>query len=156
MKVLNLVGLASTMASSSIASAELRDQTSTGKTLGLSHLPGTLIARYGQPAVGVRRTLLNLELQQMLIAQGIELHQGHALEEIEEHEDRVVAVFQGGRRREGMFLVGCDGIKAVSRQLLLRVKGIPQVLPSYTGLTQVSSSAITLGRVMFPRLRAQY
>src|SRR5271154_2795926 len=62
MKVLNLIGLASPMSASSTPLASLRDQTFTGQTLGLTHLPATFSTRYGHPSVGVRRSLLNLSL----------------------------------------------------------------------------------------------
>ena len=119
--------------------SEFRDQTSSGAKLGVSHIPSTMLERYGQPAAGVKRTALNLALKQLLIDNDIEIHEGWKLEDIEEKEDEVIASFEGGRRAEGSFLIGSDGIKAASRGLLMKRNGIAEGVPAYTGLTQVKS-----------------
>jgi salicylate hydroxylase len=123
---------------------EFRDQTSTGTTLGVSHIPSICIQRYGQPIAGIRRSTLNLALKAALVENNIPVHEGWKLEDIKEKEDGVVALFEGGRRIEGMFLIGCDGIKAASRDLLLQKKGLTEGAASYTGLTQVKLAYILL------------
>ena len=57
--------------------------------------------------------------------------------DIEEDDDSVTAVFNGGRSVKGSFLVGCDGIKSASRSSLLKMQGQLEGAPGYTGLTQV-------------------
>lgn len=138
LKVLGLVHLASQVLEATSPLAEFRDQTSTGTTLGVSIIPSNLLDRYGMPAAGVRRTALNLALKQSLLDNAIELREGWKLESIQEKKHGVVATFAGRRRVEGTFVVGCDGIKATSRELLMKRGGKMEALPTYTGLTQVS------------------
>lgn len=97
-KVLNLIGLAEKVASLSIPIDAMRDLSSNGDMLGFSSLPKYFPKRYGQPAVGVKRTDLNLVLKQALLDRNIELNEGHALEEIEEFEEGVVATFKNGAK----------------------------------------------------------
>jgi salicylate hydroxylase len=118
--------------------SELRDQTSTGKTLGVSDFPLRCVELYGQPATGVKRTALNLALKEALITNGIPIHEGWKLKDIEEDGDIVVAISEDGQKVEGSFLIGCDGIKAASRALLLGRKRVTEGAAKYTGLTQVS------------------
>ena len=139
MKILKLIGVADGLLQSTISLTEFRDQTSDGTTLGVSEVPSTLRKKYGQPAAGVKRTAINLTLKRRLIELGIELREGWKLEGIDETNTGVIARFEGNRRAEGEFLVGSDGIKAASRELLLEQKGIKEGIPSYTGLTQVWS-----------------
>ncbi len=110
----------------------------TGELLGMSKVPSTFLRHYGQPATGVSRTELNLALKDALLSKGITLHEAWKLQGIEESEARIVAVAADGRRVEGSFLVGCDGLKSVSRELLLKRKGVCEKAPSFTGLVQVA------------------
>lgn len=75
---------------------------------------------------------------------GIEFHSGWKLTSIEESETGVVAVSEDGQRIEGLFLIGCDGIKAASRDILLKRKGYNEPEATYTGLVQVMSLIYTL------------
>ena len=106
-------------------------------------MPSEFVQRYGYPAAGVWRTDLNLTLKDALLNHGIPVQQGWKLEDIQETKTGVAAISADGRRVEGSFLVGCDGLKAVSRDLLLRRKGIPKEAAEFTGLTQVSQSEVT-------------
>jgi len=65
-----------------------------------------------------------------LIEAGIEVHQGWALDGIEEKAHSVLAGFTNGQSYEGSFSVGCDGIKATSRAIVLQLKSgtSPQLL----------------------------
>lgn len=81
-------------------------------------------------------------LKNALLTQGVDVREGWELSDIKEDEDSVTAYFNGGRSVTGSFLIGCDGIKSASRTILLRMKGISEGPPSYTGLTQVSIHAI--------------
>lgn len=136
LKVLSLLGLDETATRSSVPIHEVRDQKSIGEDLGVSHLPSQWKEKYGQPGCGVKRTILNLALKDELARQNIELHEGWILANISEYHDKVLVISEDGRSEEGSFLVGCDGIKSVTRQLVLAQHGISQGEASFTGLTQ--------------------
>ena len=137
LKVLNLVQLSEKMLKGKATVQEFRDMTWTGERLGSSDLPSRYVRRYGQPAAGVPRAELNLALKEELLRKGIPLHEGWRLQDIEETETGVVAISADGRRVTGSFLVGCDGLRGISRDLLLRRKGVVQGPATFTGLTQV-------------------
>ncbi|KAK0508487.1 hypothetical protein JMJ35_008763 [Cladonia borealis] len=143
LKVLGLVDLASQVLEATFPLTEFHDQTWNGATLGVSHIPSTLLDKYSMPAAGVRRTALNLGLKQSLFDNAIELREGWKLEDIQEKEHGVIATFAGRGTIEGTFIVGCDGIKATSRELLLRRGGEMEALPTYTGLTQTAGISPT-------------
>lgn len=160
MKVLDLVGLNTTdLASSSTSGGAFpldafEDRSGGGSLLGSSVLPSTFKAKYGQPAVGVKRTGLNLALKKMAEDVGIEVREGWALESVSEDSDAdadadssrsgrktVTARFANGESVRGDFLIGCDGIKAASRDALQQLKNgasNQQQPPAFTGLTQTS------------------
>ena len=137
LKVLNLVGLADVVKAESSVLEALCDATANGEVLGQSGLPSTWAKKYHQPATGIRRTTLNLMLKQMLLNMDVEVREGWELVDIEETDESVTAIFDGGRSVTGSFLIGCDGIKAASRKALLKGQGLSEGLPVYTGLTQV-------------------
>lgn len=114
------------------------DVTPDGEVLGFSDLPKSFKIKYGQQAMGVKRTDLNLKLKTMLIEMGVEVREGWELEDTEEDESSVTAHFKGGRSVSGAFLIGGDGIKAASRKILLQKQGLVEGLPPFSGLTQVS------------------
>ncbi len=118
---------------------EYRDLTSAGDLIGLSTLPSRFIEKYTQPACGIKRTVLNLALKEALVDAGIELHEGWKLKEIQENETGVTAISEDGDRIEGSLLIGCDGIKSVSRGLLNKQHGLDPEEAVYTGLIQVST-----------------
>jgi salicylate hydroxylase len=136
-KVLSLVGLSKIVTESAPPLVEIRDQSSTGDDIGMTDLPSRFQEKYGQPACGIKRTALNLALKDALTAANIEIHEGWKLNAIEEKGTSVVAISEEGKRVEGSMLVGCDGIKAMSRASLLRLNGVAAERASYTGLVQV-------------------
>ena len=103
----------------------------------MSNLPSTYVRRFGQPAAGVPRAELNLALKEKLISKAIPLHEGWRLKDIQVTDTGVVAISEDGKRIEGFFLVGCDGLRGKSRDLLLTRKGESQGEAAFTGLTQV-------------------
>jgi 2-polyprenyl-6-methoxyphenol hydroxylase-like FAD-dependent oxidoreductase len=143
-----MVGLAEKVLMGKAPLQEFRDMTSTGEVLGRSGVAATFVGRYSQPAAGVPRAELNLLLKEELLCKGIPVHEGWRLQDIEESDTGVVAVSADGQRIEGSFLVGCDGLRGKSRELLLKRKGVAQGAAAFTGLTQVCSTlARTLGFV---------
>ncbi|KNG83919.1 hypothetical protein ANOM_008338 [Aspergillus nomiae NRRL 13137] len=143
MKVLNLVGLADEVAEESLPLTGFWDGVSSGETLGQSGLPAGFPAKYGQPAAGIKRTSISLMLKRRLLDMDIELREGWKLESIQENEDSVTAIFDGGRTVTGSFLIGCDGIKAASRGAMLEMQGIRMGMPTFTGLAQVAGISPT-------------
>ncbi|KAA8574670.1 hypothetical protein EYC84_003920 [Monilinia fructicola] len=123
LKVLHLVGLAAAVTDHAPWVTQSWDKTHTGEVLGGGEFLGTLKETYGEPACGTKRSSFNLSLEKAVVDAGIEFHPGWKLANIEESEKGVVAVSEGGQRIEGSFLIGCDGIKAASRDILLKRKG---------------------------------
>ncbi|ETS73893.1 hypothetical protein PFICI_13759 [Pestalotiopsis fici W106-1] len=153
MKVLDLVGLANDIYASSIPLEAYEDFTAAGEPLGSSGLPARFLAKYGQRAVGVKRTWLNLTLKNRMTSAGIELREGWELVSIEEDTHAVTASFTNGQKVQGLFIVGCDGIKAASRLSLLKQMSVEQPSPTFTGLTQTSGISPAPSTPARPSLR---
>ncbi|KAH8883334.1 FAD/NAD(P)-binding domain-containing protein [Thozetella sp. PMI_491] len=143
MKVLNLVGLVDAVVSTSRPLERFQDFNPRGDLLGGSDLPQQFPERYSQPGVGVKRTVLNLMLKDALLANNIECRDGWGLEDVVVENDGVTAYFSEGRAVSGAFLVGCDGIKAKSREILLKAHNIKEDIPLYTGLSQTAGISLT-------------
>ncbi|KAK1594580.1 uncharacterized protein LY79DRAFT_668550 [Colletotrichum navitas] len=143
LKVLNLIGpIPDMLLQNGPPILELCDCKASGEVLGRSDIPAEFSKRYGQPAVGVKRTLITSWLRGLAIENGVEVRQGWKLERIQETENSVTAFFEDGNSETGAFLVGADGLKAATRRLLLARGGF-QETPSFTGLTQISGISPT-------------
>lgn len=142
-KVLSLVGVTSELEKDSIDLSGLLELSSGGEQLGFSTLPTTFREKYGEASLGVKRTDINLKLKDMITKQGVDVREGWELEDIRENEDSVTAFFKGQEPVTGSFLIGCDGIKAASRRLLLAQKGLKEGLPDFTGMTQTAGLSPT-------------
>ncbi|KAE8152022.1 hypothetical protein BDV25DRAFT_79150 [Aspergillus avenaceus] len=125
--------------------------TSTGEALADSTLPATFPSKYTQPALGIKRTYLNLRLKNMLLDDGIEVREGWELTRIEEKSDSVIATFSNNCSATGSFLIGCDGIKAASRRAMLEMQGIHEGAPTFTGLVQMAGISQTPVSALGPR-----
>ncbi|KAF2994081.1 hypothetical protein E8E14_001785 [Neopestalotiopsis sp. 37M] len=156
MKVLNLVRLSDEIYASSFPLEAFEDFTAAGAPLGSSAMPATFLEKYGQHAVGVKRTWLNLTLKNRMISAGIELREGWELGSIDEDANSVTASFTNGEKVQGLFMIGCDGIKAASRISLLKRKNVEQPSPSFTGLTQTSGISPTPSILVRSSLRNWY
>jgi salicylate hydroxylase len=155
LKVLSLIGLAEVVTTSAPHIKETSNMSHTGESIGSCDILGGAKERYGQPACGVKRTEFNLHLKQTVLDAGIELHEGWKLETIEDSEHGVTAISEDGQKVEGSFLIGCDGIRAMSRSILLKRKGIEEPEASFTGLIQVcGSSSHCFSDANSPRLHA--
>ena len=137
MKVLDVIGVASKLFDQGPALSEIIEKTGNGEDLGHSTLPSEYKTLYGQPAKGVKRTVIMTLMKEAAESHGIEIRTGYAFESIREESDGVVAVFEGGREEKGAFLVGSDGIRAISRRIVLERHGVEDTSPVYTGITQV-------------------
>ncbi|PWY93068.1 FAD/NAD(P)-binding domain-containing protein [Aspergillus sclerotioniger CBS 115572] len=141
MKILNLITPTTTLLSTRNPLTTLWHGTASGDTtLGESNLPSTYTERYTQPAMGIKRTELNLHLKELLVENGIPLYEGYNLCNFDEDEElkTVMAYFTNGERVTGSFLVGCDGIKSSTRRILLSRQGVSEGDPVFTGLLQVA------------------
>ncbi|XHG01788.1 hypothetical protein AWENTII_005159 [Aspergillus wentii] len=148
-KVLNLLGLAEELQQELPTLTGFWHGDASGNCLGESDVASTFGVKYGQPAVGVPRTKLNLRLKEMLLERGIKVCEGWELTNIEENDTGVKAFFSNGQSIEGSFLIGCDGIKATSRCVLLEKYGVHEGRPHFTGLTQtagISATPASLGK----------
>lgn len=122
---------------------ELCDRNFGGENLGVSDLPSKFLLKYGQPACGMKRTAINLALKDALKAANILVYEGWKLMDIVEDEDSVTAISESNEKVIGSFLVGCDGIKSVSRLVILKNHCIEEKEASYTGLTQTAGMSPT-------------
>src|SRR6202007_1700763 len=74
-------------------------------------------ARFGQPAVNMRRALLNEMLVDKAWSSSVEVHFDKRLARIEDLADRpIVAHFTDGSSAEGDFLIGADGVHSAVRR----------------------------------------
>ncbi|KAI1874096.1 uncharacterized protein JN550_002675 [Neoarthrinium moseri] len=76
MKVLNMIGLADEIYELAFPLEAYEDFTGSGEPLGSSTLPAQFQQRYGQKAVVIKRTTLNLTLETRMVASGIQLREG--------------------------------------------------------------------------------
>ena len=143
LKVLQLVGLAETVTRSAPQLELSCDRASSGTGIGSMDFPSQWKEKYGQPACGVKRTALSLALKVALQKADVEMNEGWKLRDIVETETSVIAISEIGEKIEGSFLIGCDGIKAVSRSLVLKQHGIDEENASFTGLTQTAGMSPT-------------
>lgn len=137
LKVLNLLGLANIVTTSSPHIGRWEDRKFDGELLGASDLLAGWEEKYGQPASGIKRTHLNLALEDALVEAGMPVLSGWKLKEIIETENGATAIAEDGRKEKGSFLIGCDGIKSVVRRLVLKGHSIEEGEAEFTGLTQV-------------------
>lgn len=140
---MSLLDIGKFVAESATRLEVLSDRNFGGDVLGTSDLPTKFELKYGQPAYGVKRTALNLALKDALKANNILVHEGWKLNDIVENGDSVTAVSETGERVVGSFLIGCDGIKAASRLIILKNLGLEEDEASYTGLTQTAGMSPT-------------
>jgi 2-polyprenyl-6-methoxyphenol hydroxylase-like FAD-dependent oxidoreductase len=88
-------------------------------------------ARFGQPAVNMRRAMLNEALVDKAWSSCVEVYFEKRLAKIEDRSDRaIVATFTDGSTAEGDFLIGADGVHSMVRQHV--IPGGPR--PFDTGL----------------------
>lgn len=136
--MLSLLDIGEFLTKSTTHLEELCDRKFSGENLGISDVPSKFKQKYGQPACGLKRTVLNLALKDALKAANILVCEGWKLKDIVEDEDGVTAFSESNEKVSGSFLIGCDGIKAVSRMATLKKHGIDEEEASYTGLTQTA------------------
>jgi 2-polyprenyl-6-methoxyphenol hydroxylase-like FAD-dependent oxidoreductase len=129
MHVLAEIGLADELASRGAVSESFDFYSQKGARLGsINH---DMRARFGQPAVNMKRAMLNETLVDKAWSSCVEMHFEKRLAKIEDRPDQpIVATFTDGSTAEGDFLIGADGVHSAVRQHV--IPGGPK--PFDTGL----------------------
>ena len=129
MHVLNEIGLASELTSRGAVCESFDFYSQNGARLG--SINRNMQARFGQPAVNMKRALLNEALVDKAWSSCVEMHFEKRLARIEDRPDRpIVATFTDGSTAEGDLLIGADGVHSAVRQHV--IPGGPK--PFDTGL----------------------
>lgn len=89
--------------------------------------------QFGNPMLGVRRTILHAGLIAACEKYGVEIKWDHHCTGFEQEKTSVTATFANGEIVTGSFLIGCDGLHSI-----IRIGLFGRETASYTGLTQVS------------------
>jgi 2-polyprenyl-6-methoxyphenol hydroxylase-like FAD-dependent oxidoreductase len=115
MHVLAELGLADAIISGGEISESFDFYSRKGKRLASIHQD--MQARFGQPAVNMRRAMLNEMLVDKAWSSSVEVHFDKRLARIEDRADRpIVAHFTDGSSAEGDLLIGADGVHSAVRQ----------------------------------------
>jgi 2-polyprenyl-6-methoxyphenol hydroxylase-like FAD-dependent oxidoreductase len=115
MHVLAELGIADAIISGGEISESFEFYSQRGKRLAAIHQ--NMQARFGQPAVNMRRAMLNEMLVDKAWSSSVEVHFDKRLARIEDRADRpIVAHFTDGSSAEGDLLIGADGVHSAVRQ----------------------------------------
>lgn len=117
--------------------AKSRDLTYDGTLLTESTTPSTLAEKYGHSMVGLLRALVNRSLRNALSSAGIPLISEFKASQIIEGNGRVTIMAEDGRKEEGSFVIGCDGLNSVVRASIMKSYGLPLEPIDFTGIVQV-------------------
>src|ERR1700756_4885981 len=129
MHVLGELGLAEEMIGRGAIAESFDFYSKNGARIG--SINRNMKARFGQPAVNMRRATLNEVLVDRAWCAGVELYFDKRLAKIEDRADRpIVATFTDGSTAEGDFLIGADGVHSAVQQHV--IPGGPK--PFDTGL----------------------
>jgi 2-polyprenyl-6-methoxyphenol hydroxylase-like FAD-dependent oxidoreductase len=115
MHVLAEIGLADELASRGAVSESFAFYSQSGARLGA--INRDMRARFGQPAVNMKRAMLNEALVDKAWSSCVEVYFEKRLARIEDRPDRpIVATFTDGSTAEGDLLIGADGVHSAVRQ----------------------------------------
>ncbi|KAK0733762.1 hypothetical protein B0T26DRAFT_685653 [Lasiosphaeria miniovina] len=161
MKVLNRAGLALDVVNgppSSPPTLAWDDYTNTGEFLGgpASSLLAGFIDRYGWPVIGVTRTRLQTLLIDKCRQSGIPVHTGWRLASWDEVGDGIVARAEDGRELHADFIVGTDGLRSRTREILLQKRGVEVQEPMFTGIVVRGGQTPTPAAFDTPAIRIYY
>src|SRR5579884_1649150 len=123
MNVLASLDLAGPVRSRGTVAAVNCGRSQHGRTLGRWDNGGT---RYGEPSVSMRRADLAELLAATIERHGIAMHFEKRLVAIDQDADRVVAHFADGTSAAGDLLIGADGIRSATRNLVFPASRQPQ------------------------------
>jgi salicylate hydroxylase len=102
------------------------------------NLPSPMAEKYGQPMPGILRSSLNRSLKSAFLSAGTPLLCECKVSRIIEVEDKVIIVTEDGRREEGSFMTGCDGLNLMARGTILKSYDLSVEPLDFTGIVQVS------------------
>ena len=149
LEVLSTLGLDSQVAVEGFAAPRMELWNGSGKRLGV--LRNGAAEGQGPVSVVIKRGALHRILREAALAEGVPIHFGKELTNIQVSSDGTVsAYFADGSSATGDLLVGSDGIYSRTRQLI--DPQAPQ--PSYTGL--VSSGGFAEGVGLAPTPDTQH
>jgi salicylate hydroxylase len=97
----------------------------------------SVLERYGHPMGGILRSFLNRSLKDALSSAGIPVISKFKVSAIVEEEDQITVVAEDGRREEGSFVIGCDGLNSVVGASIIKSHNKPVELVDFTGIVQV-------------------
>ena len=144
MKVLSVIGLNDF----GVPFPKGTESTSAGEYLGT--FDQTYFAeRYGFRACGVARSVLQKRLRDEAARQGIPVHQGWELQELQQDADGIKATSTDGREISASFALGYDGLHSVTRRLVLQNHSVSEPAADSTGVVMVSTFSL-LEPVMSP------
>jgi 2-polyprenyl-6-methoxyphenol hydroxylase-like FAD-dependent oxidoreductase len=148
LKVLSVLGLTTQgWKDAAQVYAKSRDLTYDGTLLTESTTPSTLVQKYGQPMIGMLRSVLNCSLKNALSSAGIPLISEFKVSQIVEGIDQVTVMAEDGRKEEGSFVIGCDGLSSVVRASIMKSRGLPFEPVNFTGIEQVCLSPSALENI---------
>ena len=108
-----------------------------GKGKRLGEVRNGARAEVGAPSINIMRSSLHQVLQEEAERHGIKIAFGKKLQDLSTSEQGVIATFADGTTAEGSFLVGCDGVRSRTLQLINPNAPTPQ----YTGLISTGGFA---------------
>jgi 2-polyprenyl-6-methoxyphenol hydroxylase-like FAD-dependent oxidoreductase len=118
MRVLAAIGLADDMIAAGSISESFDFCSKSGRRIG--SINRNMKARFGQPAVNMRRSTLMEAIVNTAWCENVELRFEKRLARIEDRADRpIVAHFTDGSSAEGDFIIGADGVHSMVRQHVL-------------------------------------
>ena len=76
---------------------------------------------FGANSIMIKRGVLTKALREEVISQGIKLHFGKKIKDIQDvtKESKVIAHFEDSTNAQGDFLIACDGIHSRTRQIIM-------------------------------------
>jgi 2-polyprenyl-6-methoxyphenol hydroxylase-like FAD-dependent oxidoreductase len=136
MNVLKEIGVAERIVKSGALAAEMCFRNDHGRFL--ARIRNGRTEKCGQPAVAIARSILHQILVDEVEQQGIRVEYQKRLKNITEtNSKRVIAQFEDGTTAEGDFLIGADGLRSRTRDILL--PNSPK--PFYTGMLGIGGFA---------------
>lgn len=131
MNVLKELGIADRLIEQGAIASKICFHNHRGKMLAC--IPNGNPEKYGQPTIMIPRATFHRILLEEVERQDIQVNYQKRLKQITETDGKPIAQFEDGTTAEGDFLVGADGVRSRTREVIL--PNAPK--PFYTGLLGV-------------------